>query len=393
MINQNHNEEPIQGNQQLSEQKIYSIEEEIEELQMADHPIMAEILAEPTGYKLNKIQIRQLVENMTDSERKRIHEVNRARRESTKTLYERVANKGAEAIIAKKQGIDACIEKGVCPNCGGHMLQNMETGELLRIGCKRYDCPVCGKYRAFRLTKALRTYLKKWKMIRMMTLTYRTTIFRDALQCANYSSRIFATYTTNLRRHPQATGYEKGVQYIKFAEFTKNGFIHYHVLVDRYIRWEIAVEAWNKAIHTVMKIPGEYKAMSKKTNHTPEEREENKKHYVGSVNFTSRKQNEIVNIDGTIHYKKAAGYITKYVVKACKEFRAKYGELYQNQARKFKIWTKSARIAIFTHKTTNGVWQFLNLSTFGEGAILNLVTLELSSQEDSRHLAKKNDLI
>jgi hypothetical protein len=142
-----------------------------------------------------------------------------------------------------------------------------------------------------------------------------------------------------------------------------------------------------------MKIEGKYIAMSKKTNHTPDQRIENAKLYTGSVNFSSSKTSKAVRLDGSMNPASAASYITKYVIKACQEFRAKYGALYMNQARKFKVWTKSAQIAIFTHNPNSQNWEFINLRIFDRKFGLNLVTLELSSRMDSILLAQKNALI
>lgn len=376
-----------------SEEKEYSIENESEEIQLEQHPVMAEMLQEKPKVTHPKTLLRQKLANLPEETRKKWIEEHQRKLASRKPVRAAVYAHIQENKSSRDYQEEEYIKTGICPNCKSSLLFNHETGEAYRVGCKRYDCPVCGPYRAFRLKKALKSYLKKWSVIRMMTLTYRTTLFRDALQCANLSSKIFARFTTNLRRHSKASPREKGMQYVKVAEFTKNGFLHYHILIDRYVRWEVCIEAWNQAIRTALKLEGKYIAMNKNSKHTPEQREANKKLYSGSVNFTTNKTNSKIRIDGTMNSNDAAGYVTKYVTKACREFRKKYGELYQNQAKRFKVWTKSAQIAIFTHKEKSGKWEFINLKIYDKTHGLNLVTLELSSQIDSIALARKNGIV
>lgn len=393
MPKKQHYDKVISPTLHREEQREYSEAEEMLEIAMSDHPIMDEILGPIEHRPKNKVQMRHFIENLTPDARAACYEEMRHARqriiEQRKSIYNHIAVNAESNFMSEEE----LIQRGICPNCKSNLLINRETGEAIRVGCRRYDCPVCGRYRAFRLKKALQTYLKKWKMVRMMTLTYRTTIFRDSLQCANLSSRIYARFTTNLRRHPLASTYERGFQYIRVAEFTPKGFLHYHVLIDRFVRWEVCIESWVRAINSVMGIEGNYIAMSKNTHHTTEEREANKKLYTGSVNFTTNRTCKQMRHDGTMSEKDAAAYVTKYVTKACSEFRTKYGELYQNQAKKFKVWTKSAQIAIFTHKESDGKWEFINLCVFDRTHALNLVTLELSSREDARRFAEKNKLI
>jgi transposase-like protein len=384
----NHRQELI--NKQTPE---YNLNSEIEEINLVDHPIFEEIHT-PSQMESDENSEDYIWEDRRTQQQRDDDAIRmQIEKDQRQKKLQGVANKMVETINSVRAGEEEMIKNGVCPNCNSYYLQNSETGEVFRLGCKRYDCPVCGKYRAVQLRKSLESYLKKWRMIRMMTLTYRTTIFRDELQCANLSSKIFARFTTNYRRHPRATEFERACQYVKTVEFTQSGYIHYHVLIDRFVRWEIMVESWIRAINTVMGIEGTYHAMSKNTNHTEEEREANRKLYTGSVNFKLKKHNPIIRIDGTVAPNKAAQYITKYVTKACGEFRKKFAELYEFQARKFKVWTKSAKIGIFTHKVKDGKWQFINLSEFDRTHVLNLVTLELSSQEYSKKLAVKNQFI
>lgn len=292
----------------------------------------------------------------------------------------------------KKNQYDEDVKKGICPNCKTNFIVNTKTGEMVRLGCKRYDCPVCGKYRAFRLSKALKSYFKTFKTIRMMTLTFRTSIFANPHHCAMMSSKIMRYFTTYMRRADYAHKREQGFQYVRIAEFTENGFLHYHILIDRYLRWQTVCTAWNRAINTVMGIKGLF------TAHTRDEMKDNPifqkdmENYNGSVNFQSSKSQKYINIDGTISAKNAANYVVKYVVKAAKDFREKFALLYANEARRFKLYTKSAQICLFPPSESNGEWKFIRMSLESDEFELNIYTLVVTSQITALKIAKNNGI-
>jgi len=195
-----------------------------------------------------------------------------------------------------------------------------------------------------------------------------------------------------MRRATYASKREQAFQYVRIAEFTEKGFLHYHLIIDRYVRWQTMATAWNRAINTVMGFAGGFVAHTRKEMEENPDIKKDMENYNGSVNFQSSKSQKYINLDGTISAKNAANYVVKYVVKAAQDFRAKFARLYMNEARRFKLYTKSARVCLFPPKESNGEWKFLCLNLPFERTATNIYTLVVSSQALSRKIAKNNGI-
>lgn len=226
-----------------------------------------------------------------------------------------------------------------CPRMAKYRLFNPSTGETIRVSCKSYKCEFCRPKKLNRFRFFAENRLKSFDRIRLITLTARNDFAKfkasedTKYQAIKEFSEIFRRFITNLRRCPQLSSFYQQVQYIKVIEFTKNGYPHYHMLVDRYLPYFIIQELWNEAVNTVKKTSG---------------------------------VNARVNIKHGFQASGAGRYITKYLTKTA--------EKTAGDVRRFRLWSKSGRLPLFPITNKIKEWLFI-----GESELLNLLTFRLTS--------------
>lgn len=218
--------------------------------------------------------------------------------------------------------------KLVCPNLGIYHIVNTRTGELVQLPCKRYSCPSCGPKKAYKLKKALINKFECFDYVRMFTFTFRTSIFANPQHCINRSSEIWRRFINNVRRDKTLHKSLRNFQYVRLIEFTKRGYPHYHVLVDRYLPVQILANHWRHAINVVCRNSG----------------------YNGSV-----------NAKGIKTAKNAAAYVVKYVLKTANEFDINIGKYFEHKRCKLKLYTKSALMKLFFPSSSIDKWEFIIL--------------------------------
>lgn len=257
-----------------------------------------------------------------------------------------------------------------CPNCNSYTLINIQSGEIVRLGCKKYSCEYCGKIKALKLKKALNKYLSKFKIVRMFTYTVRTTIFKSPKHWNALASEVWRRYINNIRRNPNLTKKQQNFQFIKIVEFTQRGFIHFHVIQTEYIDWFACYRAWNEALAVVLA-----------------------RNLVWSDNkIINGDQLGAVNIKGIQNYKHAANYVVKYLVKSAKEITENTEKYIEIDRKRVRLWSKSEKISFFPKKQNVHGWRFTIMAKEDLDSLLNLYLLDVTSPELSEKIIKSNDL-
>lgn len=258
-----------------------------------------------------------------------------------------------------------------CPNCESYILQNVQSGEFIRLGCKRYACEYCGPKKALKLKRALNKYFSKFKFIRLFTYTVRTTAFKDRKHWNFLASEVWRRYINNMRRNPNLTKSQQNFQYVKVTEFTKKGYIHFHVIQTQYIDWKFCYKTWNEAIAVVL---GRYLVWD-------------------GDKVADGDQLGAVNIKGIATGKHATNYVVKYLVKSAKDLARNSEELTGLARQRVRLWSKSERISFFPTKIGVHGWRFSIMAKSDINDLLNLYILDITSPELGENLTKINKLV
>ncbi len=106
------------------------------------------------------------------------------------------------------------------------------------LGCKGWDCPVCGPKKARRLRQAIIEAATRNDLRRFLTLTLdpRYTSSEESIKYIRECWRKFRVY---LKRR---TG--KSIDFIAVVELHKSGYAHLHILIDRYIPQQWIQSSW-----------------------------------------------------------------------------------------------------------------------------------------------------
>jgi len=233
----------------------------------------------------------------------------------------------------------------VCPKCVGLYVMNKKSGQLFPAKCKSYGCEFCGPGQQKRLRLALENYVKNWDWCRMFTFTFRSNIFVNLnidTQIKN-CSEVWRRFLIYYKRSKSLTKFNKDFKYIKTIEFTKEGHVHYHVIIDRYFPLEIAHKIFALCVNQVFYTSGTNSNIhiSKETNQT-------------------KKQNLY--------------YLVKYVTKSAKKVSTNM---------RFRKWSKNKKGSIFPPKINNPDFCFINLR--GNG--IDLEDISLTSQQNSENFS------
>lgn len=205
-----------------------------------------------------------------------------------------------------------------CPNTPPRLrLLNTQTGEIAKLSCKAYACPVCGIRKKMQLQNALERVLSSWESVRMWTFTASSNNLTP-VQHAELMRLSWRKFTKYLRTSPIVPKAIKTIQYIKFVELHKSGHIHFHVLVDKYVHWDFFQVLW---VHICKQV------------------------------FKSEEKISHVNVVGSRDAKAAAKYVSKYVSKAACEKSGQHETINSenNLVEKlvFRLYSKSQKIILF----------------------------------------------
>jgi len=204
----------------------------------------------------------------------------------------------------------------VCPNVSTtSYLLNNKTGATLPIGCGRWDCPVCGEKKIWKLKKAIFNCIKNWKHIRMMTLSLSSNVSDSREQHYKILQECWRRFITECRRTKTLRADQRNFQFIRVPEQHQSGYMHMHLIIDSYLRQQDLYTIWNHIIHETTKDP-----------------------FLG----------------GGVHLKDiatpavGARYIIKYVTK-----------LFSEETYIVRHYSKSGEVVLFTKKYRNSGWSFV----------------------------------
>ena len=112
--------------------------------------------------------------------------------------------------------------------------------QVVRLGCKRWSCPVCGPKRARQLRHAIINAAQRNELRRFLTLTL------DPRSCEASESVVYVRKCWNKLRTYLKRKYDESITFITVLELQKSGYAHLHILVDRYIPQQWIQSSWQK---------------------------------------------------------------------------------------------------------------------------------------------------
>jgi hypothetical protein len=133
-------------------------------------------------------------------------------------------------------------------------IKSHTTGETFKIGCKRWDCPVCGPKKKYRLSSYFASQLRGYEVVRLLTVTLRS--FSHIPPQSHYGllQEVWRRTLTDLRRDSSVVGSRK-VRYLRVNEQHKSGYAHLHLLIDTFIPQKWLYSRLNHHARIVMNLP------------------------------------------------------------------------------------------------------------------------------------------
>ena len=120
----------------------------------------------------------------------------------------------------------------------------LPAGKLMKITpakCKSYSCPICGKKKTLDLVERLKTVdLKKYRFFTLTLLNKKTLV--DTEKNLQEVSKHFNKLNLALRKKPQY----KGLEYFRVTEIGKDGMVHVHGIINKYIPIQELSAMWLK---------------------------------------------------------------------------------------------------------------------------------------------------
>ena len=117
-------------------------------------------------------------------------------------------------------------------------------GKLIKITpakCKSYSCPICGKKKVLDLVARLKTVdLAKYRFFTLTLKNQKTLVNTE--QNLERVSKCFNKLNLALRKRPEF----KGLEYFRVTEIGKDGMVHVHGIVNKYIPSKLLSELWLK---------------------------------------------------------------------------------------------------------------------------------------------------
>lgn len=251
--------------------------------------------------------------------------------------------------VKKTELISHNIDNNVvnCARTAGLRFLNRTTGEIRAVRCKCYSCEFCGKRKVQRLFSAVERYFSQFTYIRMWTFTAAP----SGLSLSDHRKMMQKAWTVfwkEFRRSKFIAEKQRKVKYFRVVEAHQSGYIHYHVLVTEWMKWEFVQNLWNWSLAKVLKVSLE-----------PQKR-------LGSV-----------NVKASHSAKSAAGYVAKYVIKAVKE----------GLNQRIRKWSRSEKTAIFdvpVKDESQGKWELHRVESLACAAYdLYLSEFRVSTQKNA----------
>jgi hypothetical protein len=247
---------------------------------------------------------------------------------------------------------------GICPNPDsfGYII-NTATGQRKVLGCKHWNCPVCGPKKRAKMFFALNRYFSKFEYIRMWTLTFSSSRYPDFSVHKKLFYECWRRFIWELRRSKSFSESQNNFRFVKVVELHKKGYIHFHVLIDRFFPVKEIIVIWKRIVTSV----------------------------TGTVEHSSS-----LHMEAIPNAKSAANYVIKYITKA-------YNELSKN----IRKWSKSERFSLFEISSGKNDWHYIpwhtRMEDYGREDLSSILTLlvnrALTSQVKSNNTIQKAPIL
>ena len=215
---------------------------------------------------------------------------------------------------------------------------NISSGELKEISCNSWLCPECSKRKRAILYKGIKEYFCNSRYVRLWTFTASSANI-SIIDHTELMRKAFHVFLKYIRRHKSLSEVTKKFLYVRVVEFHKSGYIHFHLLIDKFLPQNIVAECWQRAL--LVARPA----------------------YTEGVNG-------FVFVRAQMSAKIAAGYVVKYVMKSVAD-----------GVRTIARWTKAKGTPIFARFKSNSTWLVLNYTSTGRLFSSSLELLELECPE------------
>jgi len=207
-----------------------------------------------------------------------------------------------------------------CPNPDNYgYIVNTSSGKRIVLGCKKWTCPVCGPKRKAVMYHACNAYFGKFSHIRMWTLNMTSSLFTNVVDHHKALQECWRRLITELRRSRSFSPTQRTFKFVKVVELHVSGFTHFHVLLDTYFDILVLLPIWKRIVSEVL----------------------------GTLRHSAS-----IGMDALPSSDIAAGYIVKYIVKACDEL-----------PKAFRRWSKSERFSLFEKSNSSKDWCYIPFHT------------------------------
>lgn len=239
------------------------------------------------------------------------------------------------------------IERIACSRTAGLRFFNRETGEVRLVRCKCYNCEFCGKRKVQRLFSAVERYFSRFSYVRMWTFTASNAGLSKESH-AKLMQKSWQRFWKEFRRSKFLTDETKAVKYFRVVELHESGYVHYHVLVTGWMKWEFVQNLWNWSLAKTLGISS-----------------------VNAERYGS------VNVRASHSAKSAAGYVAKYVIKSIKD----------RMRTNMRKWSRSEKTALFdapAARVEGEKWELHRVDNLASEAYsLYLSEFRISTRENS----------
>lgn len=130
------------------------------------------------------------------------------------------------------------------------LLQNRWTGQTVRPDCKTWACPYCGPKKRRLLIRSVIEAFNQERFLSLWTFTVSTEVVCRQELHAKLMAGAWRRFVIKIRQGYCGASVRSGFRYFRMTEKFKSGFIHYHVMANRWldmkrvnIIWEACVRA------------------------------------------------------------------------------------------------------------------------------------------------------
>jgi hypothetical protein len=124
----------------------------------------------------------------------------------------------------------------------GQVLENdKKVKGYVRIKCKSWSCPVCGRKKAYRLSRGIIDWAVEHDLTRFLTVTLDPHKIPKDIAPEKFMRNTWSKFRVSMSRK-----LGKGIEYISVMEYHKSGLPHLHILINKFIPQKWISGAWSR---------------------------------------------------------------------------------------------------------------------------------------------------